>query len=231
MQTLSPTRQRTIVAGAGGVPVVTPQPIVSSIRARLKRLLIPAHMTSMTHAVLGQLCSLVGCGLHRHLDLSHTIYSTAIQKDFRVRTKINCDTRNVIYVVTCTKCGVQGVGDCYDAKARLFTYIWRLTMPHFTATLPACNDPSDLELALVDRLTSYLATPRCRWHSIRVRREDRWIERLQASLNKRERLAFLYWHLRRSEATLFCTAGIATSFGIGLIENKHGPGIVNAKLS
>lgn len=53
---------------------------------------------------------------------------------------------------------------------------------------------------LVDRLSPYLAAPRCLWHTLRVRRETRGaLEETLIGVPQQaaQSLAFFYWDLRR----------------------------------
>ena len=44
------------------------------------------------------------------LDTSGSLVSTTTGKTFKSRQKINCQSANVIYVITCRNCGIQYVG-------------------------------------------------------------------------------------------------------------------------
>ena len=113
---------------------------------------------------------------------------------FLVRKGLTCSSPNVVYVVTCKKCRVQGVGECLDARERLPSYIaaasGQLPMrkagsihSHF---LDSPHSVNDLEIMLVDGLPSN--TTRCLQKTLRLRLESRWIARLGAKLNTRRQL-------------------------------------------
>ena len=42
---------------------------------------------------------------------------------YKVRQDINCRSENIIYLVTCTKCSMQGVGSCTSFCKRILNYI------------------------------------------------------------------------------------------------------------
>ena len=45
-----------------------------------------------------------------------TFKSISNRKQFKIRQKINCRSRNVIYLVTCKQCKIQGVGHTTNFK-------------------------------------------------------------------------------------------------------------------
>ena len=51
-----------------------------------------------------------------------TLQSVATKKSFRIRQNINCKSKNVIYLVTCVNCNVQGVGHCTQFNKRVANY-------------------------------------------------------------------------------------------------------------
>eukprot|EP00969_Alexandrium_andersonii_P372471 15481787-Alexandrium_andersonii.AAC.1 len=117
---------------------------------------------------------------------------------FFVRGRLTCDTQDVVYVVTCTRCHKQGVGECSDPRARLTKYIRAIrdNRPppggHDCAILRHFDDGehslSDLSLMLVDALPGHDAVPPALRPTLRLRLEARWIARLNASLNVRRTL-------------------------------------------
>ena len=48
--------------------------------------------------------------------------STSLKRRFKIRQNVNCHSRNVIYLVTCKKCKIQGVGETQDFKKRMANY-------------------------------------------------------------------------------------------------------------
>ena len=88
------------------------------------------------------------------------IDSLQLGKYFSVRGSLDCSSVNVIYVISCLKCGVQGVGECGSPLQRLPSYIAALELGvlgpnpcaihrHFT------DEPhslADLKILLVDAL-------------------------------------------------------------------------------
>ena len=48
--------------------------------------------------------------------------SHVLKRRFRIRQKVNCNSANVVYLVTCKKCMIQGVGETRDFKKRMANY-------------------------------------------------------------------------------------------------------------
>ena len=48
--------------------------------------------------------------------------SLANKKSFKIRQNIRCKSRNVIYLVTCVKCNLQGVGHCTQFQQKISNY-------------------------------------------------------------------------------------------------------------
>ena len=51
---------------------------------------------------------------------------------YKIRQKINCESKYVTYLVECKKCGKQGVGFTEDFKPRLSNYISQILMKRAT---------------------------------------------------------------------------------------------------
>ena len=102
----------------------------------------------------------------------------------------------MIYVVSCHRCGVQGVGECSAPLSRLPSYIRAVggrcdlacaIHKHFMET-PHSRD--DLSICLVDAVPERLFNKPAVLPALRKRLEFIWIHRLDAGLNKRRFL----WH-------------------------------------
>ena len=62
----------------------------------------------------------VDCGYLK--DKGRSFRSNSLNRKFLLRQKVNCLSENVIYLVTCLKCGMQGVGETTDFKKRMANY-------------------------------------------------------------------------------------------------------------
>ena len=51
---------------------------------------------------------------------------------YKIRQKINCESKNVIYLVECKQCGKQGVRSTEDFKPRISNYISHILMKRAT---------------------------------------------------------------------------------------------------
>ena len=49
-------------------------------------------------------------------------YSTSLKRRFKIRQNVNCESQNVVYLVTCKKCKIQGVGETTNFKKRMANY-------------------------------------------------------------------------------------------------------------
>ena len=49
-------------------------------------------------------------------------YSYVTERRYKVRQNVNCQSKNVIYLVTCKKCKKQGVGEIIGFKSRMTNY-------------------------------------------------------------------------------------------------------------
>ena len=75
-------------------------------------------------------CNEASCPLHdssfpvdeQVLGVSGTVYSFRFNTLFKIRGCYSCTSKNV-YVITCTRCLRQGVGECHDPVARIQGYI------------------------------------------------------------------------------------------------------------
>ena len=158
-----------------------------------------------------------GCGEECVLDLvmeeGKEVYSHALKQTFTMKSRVTCKDTNVIYVITCKKCGIQGVGECGTPKIRLMSYFKAARdheMPgnlecaihrHFLREDHCLND---LQIQLVDKIPVGLhINPAC-IPAVRVRQEWRWVKRLGAVLNERKELHHSFpgaYNARRTSAS------------------------------
>ena len=57
------------------------------------------------------------------LEENNKFRSFQTKEQYRIRQDINCKSENVIYLVTCKRCGLQGVGSCLVLSQRVSNYI------------------------------------------------------------------------------------------------------------
>ena len=57
------------------------------------------------------------------LEENNQFKSFQTKERYRIRQDINCKSENVIYLVTCKQCGLQGVGSCLVLSQRISNYI------------------------------------------------------------------------------------------------------------
>ena len=51
---------------------------------------------------------------------------------YKIRHKINCEIKNVIYLVECKQCGKQGIGSTEDFRPKTSNYISQILMKRAT---------------------------------------------------------------------------------------------------
>ena len=174
--------------------MILPQRPILKPTSNLQKFLIRAscvrpvrHKAGCYHCLSGS------CPLHAHLQVTDDIFSTSLGKSFKIRSSLNCTSQHVIYVVSCNKCFVQGVGECSSPLSRLPTYIQAVKKT--LSRPPKCaihkhfwdepHDPQDLELTIVASLPARLRAKPALIPTLRQRLEFIWIHRLDARLNKR----------------------------------------------
>ena len=91
-----------------GSPVAYKRP--PSIKDKLIRAKVPNTSIRPRRIVPGmQKCN--NCPICPFVDTGKTVKATAINYKIDINTQVNCQTRNIIYCITCSKCRVQYVGE------------------------------------------------------------------------------------------------------------------------
>ena len=143
-------------------------------------------------------CSPCGhCSLDPHLLTSRRFQSRATGQVFQVKGCLSCDTPHVVYLIECTRCGKQGIGECSDARRRLQHYISAIRrgppepvpccsiLRHF---LDGQHSVDDFKVLLIDKIPFNLPChPACP-STVRTRLENIWTKRVQPELNVRRQL-------------------------------------------
>ena len=110
-----------------------------------------------------------------------------------IEANLTCDSLDIIYIIKCTKCNKQRVGECQSAKQRLPTYIKACSRVLPTELQSSCaivshfedthHSPGDLEITIVDQVPPIRHIHPAVRNAIRMRLEWRWIHLLDAKLN------------------------------------------------
>ena len=139
-------------------------------------------------------CEVPRCGVDHSLHVTNTIRSTATGESTKIRHHLDCHSQNIIYVIECTKCGVQGVGETGNPRPRLLSYIRvardqpplddRMCAIH-KHFVESPHTLSDIRITLVDQIPKQRNFPDNVIAQIRRRMEKRWIRNLHAQLNIR----------------------------------------------
>ena len=120
------------------------------------------------------------------LNKSGTLISTTNGRKFQSMTKVSCQSSNLIYVITCTTCGIQYVG---QTKNRILTrfqgHIFDITYDKDTTVARHFNRCPPLKPSRLDGYTITIASfipsnPESRdAKQHRDKEEKRWMHRLQ----------------------------------------------------
>ena len=92
------------------------------------------------------------------LEENNQFKSFQTKEQYRIRQDINCKSENVIYLVTCKRCGLQGVGSCLVLSQRVSNYITSIEKrkpsckieQHFTRPGHTINDYSVLGIVKLE---------------------------------------------------------------------------------
>ena len=177
---------------------VLPVPQMPAFRmgGALKSRLCRASFSCRTRKPKGSWrCDCATCPLHDFLVEDDKIRSTATGNVFPTRSHITCHTPNIIYAITCRRCGAQGVGECHAAVARLSVYIRCIRENRLESQQGGCSitrhfldgahSLEDLQFQFIDALPRSLPIRESVWAAVRRRFECIWIHRLGATLNQR----------------------------------------------
>ena len=175
-------------------PFKIPQKVVYKIAPNIRLRLMRSSMTRRRRSVPGcSWCAQSDCPLHGFLVESEGVDSYSTGKFHMARAQLTCDSRNVIYVVSCNLCGVQGVGECQFPKTRLVSYIDALARDESNAPNKSCaihrhfmdaeHGPHHMHFHIVDAIPPGLIVKPSLVPALRKRLECRWIHRLDAKLN------------------------------------------------
>ena len=136
-------------------------------------------------------CDNPTCTIHSIMVEGDITVSMANDGIFGISHPITCETPHVVYVITCGKCGLQGVGETSNAVQRGQDYIHAAGGTDSSASYEIArhfqdheHSAADMSLQLVDSVPSTFATADV-VTAERQRLENVWIRRLDAQLNRR----------------------------------------------
>ena len=141
-------------------------------------------------------CKTLRCGACKiHASPSPLIHSTSLNLDFHINHHLTCASTNIIYVITCTKCNLQYVGETTrtlrerltDHKSNIKTNKLTPVSVHFCQPLHSISDLKIVAIEKIPDQSNSLLT--------RLDRETYWIRKLATShprgLNNMPLLDFL----------------------------------------
>ena len=146
-------------------------------------------------------CQKPGCRLCPVVHEGEAIASLATGFRHRIRQRLTCQSKDVVYIITCLRCCKQGVGETKDPSDRCLSYVNVAQYRRGTEAEKSCSihkhfleapsvDPTrphtlqDLAISFVESVpNSKLGRNLLYKNAIRKRLESSWIMRLQARLN------------------------------------------------
>ena len=171
-----------------------PQHVVPILRPNIQQRLIRATLDIPIPRPPGcWQCGTPNCRTCQWLTLGNHIISMHTGLRFNVRGHITCNSPHAIYVVSCNRCGMQGVGETFDVRQRIQSYAIAVARAPSNATaihrhFSTGHYPDDFSMMLVDSIPFRLGTSRATRRTVSIRLEQRWIQNLTARLNKKRQL-------------------------------------------
>jgi hypothetical protein len=138
-----------------------PQKVVFKTGPNLKRRLIRASFAPACIKLQGSWkCNIEGCPICFFVNEGDTIKQEVSPECHYIRRHLNCNSRDVVYVVHCKKCNRLGVGETHEPKRRLMDYVRAAAHANVSPTSAVekhffdCfeHSPLDLSFTLVDAL-------------------------------------------------------------------------------
>lgn len=110
--------------------VLRPYKFIKSKRQEknLKQLLTRAKFTEKVEQPKVKRCNRPNCGLCKHL-IEGEKFTFKCGKSMFVRTNITCDVKNVIYVIRCSGCGGEYIGETGDLRKRVTVHNQQIRDP------------------------------------------------------------------------------------------------------
>ena len=140
-------------------------------------------------------CSSPRCSLHPFLKEGTEIISTKNGRSFPVHGSLSCCSPSVIYVITCKRCNVQGVGETSAPHSRPKVYLnaaLGLALPARSTKIEQhLAEPGhtvdDVEIMFVDGISEDCLGRPALYSTMRLDLESKWSFCLNAQLNSRKR--------------------------------------------
>lgn len=154
----------------------------------LKRILTRAKFTddqySGNDGPMITKCNKVRCKLCDNIDVCSKTFFPETNKTFQIKTKMNCDSKFVIYHLTCMKCKASYIGETQDLRGRTNTHRSHSNNPpdnclYVSQHIYQCAQDLDVKFKI---------TPFYKLHNqnreFRLLKESYFINKYQPSLNK-----------------------------------------------
>ena len=124
-------------------------------------------------------CQQSRCKTCAHIKTGTTFHSTTTGKRFRVKATANCQTRNVVYLIECTKCSIQYVGETENAlRVRLTGH--RSDIKHKRIEKPVAKHFNQVDHSINDLAIMVIEMIHKDDTEYRRRKESHWIETIRS---------------------------------------------------
>ena len=159
----------------------------------LKEMLTSARVKSTTDApprrsstaTSGNRCTFRACRFCPIIDHSGRITSHFSKREYVCKARVDCRNNNIIYCISCTKCGMQYVGQTQNALCdRFHTHFWNINKAHTNHSVsrhfnqPGHSGVGDVKIHILDFI--YVHATSAYGKSVRDTVEKHWIHRLRS---------------------------------------------------
>ena len=164
----------------------------------LREKITRARISNHVHVPPGfRNCTSTECQLHTNTNISNSFTSKATNENFSILQNLNCDSHNVIYLVSCkkTNCGQQYVGETgRHLRDRVLEHLRDIrtgkscpVAAHFNSFLHKAEH------------FSIQAIEKCKLHTTfyRKTRERFWINRLRPVINQQHKTQYKLSNLNK----------------------------------
>ena len=158
-----------------------------NIKDKLIRAKVPTSQSGRPKRNLPGMRKCNNCPICPFVQPGKTVKSTATKFSVEINTEVNCQTRNIVYCITCQKCRVQYVGESDRTLQTRFSEhrsyvtnqkLYQATGNHFNS--PGHN-VADIKVTILEKIHS-------RDELVRLEREDMFIKNMNTKyrgLNKK----------------------------------------------
>ena len=125
-------------------------------------------------------CAIRGCFLHKYLNTSLRIQSHITKRSFRVRGKLDCNSKNIIYLIQCKRCNKQYIGQTSTClRHRIAQHINNKASPNSTVDQHFCQSGHTLTVQPIEQISTDSNNTPTDIKNKLYKRENYWINKLK----------------------------------------------------